>query len=71
MQLIQHGLTNKTMTDSSTWHQDDTDILKLQLELSGITTTRTLTVPDANITLVGTIADQTLTNKMTVQPIIL
>ena len=40
-------LTNKTLTDSATYFQDNTDTTKkLQLQLSGITTstTRTLTV---------------------------
>lgn len=48
-------LTNKTLTDSSTFFQDESDASKkLQFQLSGITTatTRTLTVPDAS----GTIA---------------
>jgi len=48
-------LTNKTLTDSTTFFQDDLDnTKKLQLQLSSITTatTRTLTVQDAS----GTIA---------------
>ena len=59
-------LTNKTLTDSSTYFQDNADnSKKIQLELSNITTstTRTLTIPDANTTLVGTNVAQTLTNK--------
>jgi hypothetical protein len=47
--------TNKTLTDSTTFFQDEADnSKKLQLQLSGITTatTRTLTIPDAS----GTIA---------------
>ena len=59
-------LTNKTLTDDNTFVQDNIDnTKKLQLQLSGITTatTRTLTVPDANTTLVGTDHVQTLTNK--------
>lgn len=66
-------LTNKTLTDASTYFQDDTDnTKKLQLQLSGITTatTRTLTVPNASITLVGTDNAQTLTNKTLTAPII-
>ena len=46
--------TNKTLTDSTTFFQDDLDnTKKLQLQLSGITTatTRTLTVQDASGTL--------------------
>lgn len=47
-------LTNKTLTDSTTFFQDQTDnTKKLQFELSGITTstTRTLTVPNSSGTL--------------------
>ena len=66
-------LTNKTFTDSTTYFQDNGDnTKKLQFELSGITTatTRTLTVPDANTTIVGIDATQTLTNKTLTSPII-
>ncbi|NNC95926.1 MAG: hypothetical protein HKN92_10215 [Chitinophagales bacterium] len=59
-------LTNKTMTDATTFMQDNTDnTKKVQFQLSGITTstTRTITVPDANTTMVGTNATQTMTNK--------
>ena len=53
--------------------EDDSDYTKqAQFELSGITTgnTRTLTVPDADTTIVGTNATQTLTNKTLTSPII-
>jgi hypothetical protein len=59
-------LTNKTLTDASTFIVDNTDdTKKLNFELSTITpgNTRTITVPDANTTIVGTDATQTLTNK--------
>ena len=71
-------LTNKTLTsptlttptltvnDDSFTVRDNADTTKqLNLQLSGITTgnTRTLTVPDASTTIVGTDATQTLTNK--------
>ena len=59
-------LTNKTLTDASTFIVDNTDdTKKLKFELSTITpgNTRTITVPDANTTIVGTDATQTLTNK--------
>jgi hypothetical protein len=59
-------LTNKTFTDASTYFQDNLDnTKKLQFQLSGITTstTRILTIPDLNTTVVGTTANQTLTNK--------
>ena len=59
-------LTNKTLIDNSTYVADDLDnTKKMQLQVSGVTsgTTRTLTVPDANTTLVGTDASQALTNK--------
>ena len=54
------------LVDSTTTFVDDSDTTKkLKLQLSGITTatTRTITVPDASTTLVGTNATQTLTNK--------
>ena len=66
-------LTNKTLTDASTYFQDVSDnTKKLQFQLSGITSgqTRTLTVPDVNITLVGTTNTQTLTNKTLTLPVI-
>lgn len=62
-----------TVKDNSFTVQDDADTSKqLVLQLSGITTgtTRTLTVPDANTTIVGTDATQTLTNKTLTAPII-
>lgn len=72
-------LTNKTLDNTSTVTlkdtnftlQDDGDTTKqLKLQLSGITTatTRTLTVPDASTTLVGTDTTQTLTNKTLTSP---
>lgn len=73
-------LTNKTLTtptitvlDNVLTIQDNSDNTKqLQFQLSGITTgtTRTLTVPDATTTLVGTDATQTLTNKTLTSPTI-
>lgn len=73
-------LTNKTITsptltvlDNAFTIQDNSDATKqLQLQLSGITTatTRTLTVPDASTTLVGTDTTQTLTNKTLTSPTI-
>jgi hypothetical protein len=55
-----------TVTDSGLSITDNSDATKIvKFEASGITTatTRTLTVPDANTTIVGTDATQTLTNK--------
>lgn len=73
-------LTNKTLTqpvitadDDEFTLQDNADTTKkLNFQLSGITTatTRTLTVPDASTTLVGTDATQTLTNKTLTSPTI-
>jgi hypothetical protein len=68
-------LTNPTITvrDNAFTLQDQGDNTKqLQLELSGITSgvTRTLTVPDANTTLVGTNVTQTLTGKTLTTPTI-
>jgi len=59
-------LTNKTLTDSTTFFQDDADnTKKLQFQLSGISTgtTRTLTVPNnsGTIALVSDIGTATLT----------
>jgi len=59
-------MTNKTLTDSTTYFQDNTDnTKKMQFQLSGITTgsTRTMIVPDANTTLLGTDTYQTITHK--------
>jgi hypothetical protein len=66
-------LTNKTInsstiniSDSNFTVQDNSDATKqLRFEVSGITTatTRTLTVPNANTTIVGTDVAQTLSNK--------
>jgi hypothetical protein len=66
-------LTNKTFTDNTTYFQDENDnTKKLQFQLSNITTstTRTITVTDNNITLVGTDNTQTLSNKTLTTPII-
>lgn len=55
-----------TVKDNNLTIQDNADTTKqLQFELSSITTatTRTLTAPDANTTLLGTDATQTITNK--------
>ena len=59
-------LTNKTLTDSSTIFQNNSDnSKKAKFSLSGISasTTRTFTFPNADTTLVGTSIVQTLTNK--------
>lgn len=59
-------LTNKTFIDSTTYFQDDADTTKkLRFQLSSITpnTVRTLTVPDANSTIVAIDTAQILTNK--------
>lgn len=73
-------LTNKTLTTPTltvnenvfTVQNNSDTTKKLQLRLSGITTgtTRTLTVPDANDTIVGLAATQTLTNKTLTSPTI-
>lgn len=62
-----------TLSDNDFTLQDNLDATKqLQFQLSGITTgtTRTLTVPDANDTIVGLAATQTLTNKTLTSPTI-
>lgn len=78
-------LTNKTLTsptintpvttvnDADFTIQDDGDnTKKAKFQASNITasTTRTLTIPDANTTIVGTDATQTLTNKTLTTPTI-
>lgn len=62
-------LTNKTLLDSTTTFQDQTtSAAQMQFQLSGLTALRTLTVPDASTTLVGTDVTQTLTNKTLTSP---
>lgn len=64
-------LTNKSLSDSTTFFVDNADATKkLQLQLSGLTTstTRTVTIPDADTTMVGTDVTQTLTNKTLTLP---
>jgi hypothetical protein len=59
-------LTNKSLSDSTCLFVDNSDATKkLAFELSSITTgtTRTVTIPDANLTMVGIATSQTLTNK--------
>lgn len=73
-------LTNKTLTaptitvaDNALTLQDNADSSKqLQFQLSGLTTstTRTLSAPDADTTIVGTDTTQTLTNKTLTAPVI-
>jgi len=60
-------LTNKSLSDSTTYFIDETDgTKKLQFQLSGITTgtTRTLTAPDVSGTIVTTGDTGTVTNTM-------
>lgn len=64
--LTNSAITLTGMSDTSVFFYDGADSTKtLLFQLSGITTgtSRTLTVPDANTTIVGTDATQTLTNK--------
>lgn len=59
-------LTNKNLTDSFIYFQNNGDnTKKFQFDLSDITSglTRNVTIPDGNLTLVGTTLSQTLTNK--------
>jgi hypothetical protein len=59
-------LTNKSLSDSTTFFIDDGDATKkMQFQLSGITTatTRTLTVPNFDATLATLAGTETLTNK--------
>jgi hypothetical protein len=60
-------LTNKSLSDSTTYFIDETDATKkLQFQLSSITTatTRTLTVPDVNGTIITTGDTGTVTSTM-------
>jgi hypothetical protein len=66
-------LTNKSLSDSTTYIVDNTDATKkAQFQASGISasTTRTFTFPDESTTIVGTGATQTLTNKTLTNPVI-
>lgn len=66
-------LSNKTLTDSNVLFIDQTDTTKrFGFEVNQITTgtTRTLTVPNASTTIVGTDVAQTLTNKTLTAPVI-
>ncbi len=59
-------LQNKELDDATVAFVDDADTTKkLKFQVSGVTTatTRTLTAPDANTTIVGTDAVQVITNK--------
>jgi hypothetical protein len=71
--LSNKTFTSTSLTDSSVAFVDNTTPTKfMRFELSGLTasTTRTLTVPDADTTIVGTDATQTLTNKTLTSPTI-
>lgn len=62
-------LTNKTLTDSTTFFQDESDnSKKLQFQLTSIATgtTRTLTIPNVNGTIITTGDSATVTNTMLV-----
>lgn len=59
-------LTNKSLSDSTTYLVDETDgTKKIQFQVSGVATatTRTWTFPDSSDTFVGLAATQVLTNK--------
>ncbi len=74
--LTNHTLDNTntvTLKDTLFTIQDDGDTSKqMKFQASGISasTTRTLTIPDANTTIVGTDATQTLSNKTLTTPVI-
>ena len=64
-------LTNKSLSDSTTFFIDETNpTSKMQFQLSGITpgNTRSIAIPDADTTLVGTDVSQALSNKTLTSP---
>lgn len=66
-------ISNKVLNDASVVFADDGDSTKrVAFQCSGITTgtTRTITIPDANFTAVGTDITQTLANKTLTTPVI-
>ena len=66
-------ITNKTLVDNSVLIANNSDnTKKVQFALSGISTgtTRTVTFPNNNLTIVGTTTAQTLTNKTLTNPVI-
>lgn len=66
-------ISNKSLVDSSTFivgNVDNTKRLLISVSNISTSTTRTLTVPDASTTIVGTDVAQTLTNKTLTLPII-
>jgi hypothetical protein len=69
---IESGAITTIDDDNFTLQDNGDDTKQAQFQCSGITTgnTRTLTVPDASTTLVGTDATQTLTNKTLTSPVI-
>ena len=72
LDAIESG-TIATIDDDNFTLQDNADTSKkAQFQCSGISadTTRTFTFPDASMTLVGTAATQTLTNKTLTSPVI-
>lgn len=59
-------LTNKSLVDSSNYFINNADnTKKIQFQLNGLTTasTRVVSFPDADLTIVGTATTQTLSNK--------
>lgn len=59
-------ISNKLFQDNNNYFVDSTDPTKqFKFEVSGITanTIRTITIPDIDLTMVGTISTQTITNK--------
>ena len=62
-------LNNKTLIDNTTYFQDETDSnKKMQFQLSGITGTNIVTLPDGNFVMVGEDLEQTLSQKTLITP---
>ena len=69
---IESGTIATIDDDNFTLQDNGTTTKKAQFQCSGISadTTRTFTFPDASMTLVGTAATQTLTNKTLTSPVV-
>ena len=72
LDTLESGTIATIDDDNFTLQDNGTTTKKAQFQCSGISadTTRTFTFPDASMTLVGTAATQTLTNKTLTSPVV-